>query len=536
MALSRRTFLKQGALAASAVYAGGLTSSSSKKNNHDHLEAFRNDLQSAFKALRLPGMIAAVVKDGKIVFDQAEGYADPEKKELINREYVFPVASLTKTFASIIIQQYVQENKLSWDDYILNYPFLSVGYQPERVPDPNVRIKHIMGHTSEGRLGHDFVYNGSRYNFVYGVYEKLSGNTHHYDAFAQEVSNRIIAPLKLEKTYPGFPTPRDGSLKIAKTYNFDSQKKDFSIRDNNESTWTTLFPATNLFTTIDDLAKYTTALDDNLLLTAESYHKITSPFITPSGKANPYGLGWCTQQVSGHALHWHYGYGDSFAALIVRVPDKHTTFLFFSNAVPPSEAFLLGYGNVLNSPFALSFFKHFILPDKEAFDSDELIAKALLENYREKKYGLQVGGSVNLLRRLAQTDPMRFKNPDISLIWLMAQQNPADLKPNMEMLITAYRNSGYFHPEIHEQIAEYYWKNNSITDALNYAHLLADSRGFEEQQSVRNACIRLGRYYLQHGEQEKGRQYLWREVLYNRYTDNQLDDAEQQLKIINGKG
>ena len=90
------------------------------------------------------------------------------------------------------------------------------------------------------------------------------------------------------------------------------------------------FPATGLLTTVDDLAKYMIALDQNALLTPESYAHMTQPFVLNDGRHSPYGLGWSTQVINGQSVHWHYGYGDSFSALLIRVPEKKVSFILLS--------------------------------------------------------------------------------------------------------------------------------------------------------------------------------------------------------------
>jgi CubicO group peptidase (beta-lactamase class C family) len=136
--------------------------------------------------LGLPGFVAGVVRDGKLSLVQADGFADLESRTPLRQDHIFYVASLTKTFTAVMLMQYVQEKKISLDDYVLDYPFLSVGFTSDRLIDPNVKLKHVLSHTSEGEPGDHFVYNGGRYNFVYGVFAKISGNTKHHQACAQE--------------------------------------------------------------------------------------------------------------------------------------------------------------------------------------------------------------------------------------------------------------------------------------------------------------------------------------------------------------
>jgi hypothetical protein len=55
---------------------------------------------------------------------------------------------------------------------------------------------------------------------------------------------------------------------------------------------TTLYPGTGLLSSVDDLSKYMIALDDNVLLSRESYAQLTTPFTLNDGRLSPYGMGW----------------------------------------------------------------------------------------------------------------------------------------------------------------------------------------------------------------------------------------------------
>jgi hypothetical protein len=48
----------------------------------------------------------------------------------------------------------------------------------------------------------------------------------------------------------------------------------------------------SLFSTIDHLAAYATAFDNNTLISREKYVEMTSPFVTVAGRRIPYGYGW----------------------------------------------------------------------------------------------------------------------------------------------------------------------------------------------------------------------------------------------------
>jgi CubicO group peptidase (beta-lactamase class C family) len=136
-------------------------------------DALRSQIRQSASLLGLPGFVAGVVRDGKLSLVEAGGFADLESRTPMRQDHIFYIASLTKTFSAVMMMQYVQEKKISLDDYVLDYPFLSVGLSPDRLLGPDVKLKHVLSHTSEGKPGDNFMYSGGRYNFVYGVFEKF---------------------------------------------------------------------------------------------------------------------------------------------------------------------------------------------------------------------------------------------------------------------------------------------------------------------------------------------------------------------------
>lgn len=209
---------------------------------------------------------------------------------------------------------------------------------------------------------------------------------------------------------------------------------------------------------------------------------------------------------------------------------------------------MLGYGNVLNSVFAHSFFKHIVYKRSgqfsyeallsnrsaklDALDYDEIFSQALMRHFAEQTYKEHKGEATALMRYLVTHDAARFQQPDISLIYLLRQLEDPQFKAPMENLIAAYASSKYFHPHIHEQIADWYERNGHEQSAREWYHQLADSNDYGEQGAVRKACNVLGKYYMAKGEKEKGRTYLWKEALYNRYGGSGTEVVDRQLAIM----
>lgn len=452
---------------------------------------------------------------------QTEGFADLENRTPMSRDHIFYVASLTKTFTAVMMMQYVQERKISLDNYLLDYPFLSVGFTPNRLLDPNTRLKHVLSHTSQGTPGDNFVYSGNRYNFVYGVFERISGNTRHYDACAQEFKKRIADPLGLSSTLSGYPVNRADPRvpRIVNAYLLDKTHPKPTV-DRGAPGASTHYPATGLLTTVDDLARYMIALDENALLTAESYSAMTQPFVLNDGRKSPYGLGWSTQVVGGEPVHWHYGYGDSYSALLIRLPRRKVSFILLCNCGAASAPFYLGYGNLLTSPFAVAFLRD-ELPDVIG-DADEFYAQAFLHRYTA---ALADGGTDTSRRLIARVNPEQFTRGDRSMIYILSALALPSLDQEMEMTVKAYDESGDFHPDIELAIASWYGRAGVREKYLARLHRIVDRPGYGEEQTTREACVQLGTALLENG-QELGRRYLWMAVQYGQVVGSKTEALE----------
>src|SRR6185503_10638866 len=72
---------------------------------------FETQLESLRQELKIPAYSAAIVKDQKVIWAKGFGYADVENKIPATEHTAYHLASLTKTFASTILMQLVQEGK-----------------------------------------------------------------------------------------------------------------------------------------------------------------------------------------------------------------------------------------------------------------------------------------------------------------------------------------------------------------------------------------------------------------------------------------
>lgn len=528
------------------------------------LQLCRKEFKAHFDLLQLPGLSVAVVKDGRVIYRQTEGYANLDKKTPIKDDHLFQIASVTKTFTAALMMQYEQEGKASPEDNVLNYRYIDTYFGYPYNIDPNARIKHFMSHTSEGKPGSTFVYNGRRFNYIYGVFEKAGGYAPNTDAYSKELQARIFTPLKMEHTIAGFPDKKDDPVfaHIAKPYLYDKVRHVYT-EDTMNYRWTVAYPATGILSTIDDLAKYTTAYDDNRLISAASYAKATTPFTLNDGAGAPYGIGWFTEELNGVRLHWHYGYADAYAALLVRAPQMKLTFILLSNSSNPSAALRLGSGHIWQSPFVTTFLKYFVWADQfkaapvdyqqeiasirrrfkaisdpqaQSVCREELIGQALFRYFAELNFGTHKGEAKQLMELLYEVSPERFSQCDLSLIYLLTDLHEKSLRAPLQQLIDAYVKDGHIQPYAITNIVHYYEKEGDQENAFRFNKMLADSKGFEDWDLTVNACKAAGKYLLAHGKAADGRAYYWRAVNYMKMVG--ADDAALKAVIqeMNGKG
>ena len=413
-----------------------------------YVAAFETDLRQNAALFRLPGFSAAVVQDGKIAFRLNGGYADREKQIPIRNDSVFSIASVTKTFTGVMMMQMAREGKISLDDYLLKYPLIEGWHSPRRI-DPNIRLRHILNMTSGGIPGRTYCYHGGRFNFLAEVFDRVSGVASP-DSYVKQVTARILDPLKLKDTRAGYPdSPLPITSRIVKRYTMTPGADGIDYRESPYD-WNSGYPAAGLFSTIEDLAAYTTALDQNRLISADDYTKMTTPAVNDRGEALPYANGWFSQRFAGHALHWAYGQGTTDSALFLRVPDRKLTFIFL-----PSEAPRFGAGNLLRSPFAVAFVRRFIVGDVSPaieYDGDparfpsrpspieieELVAQTMARAFLRDRLGIG-GRPERLAELLYRVDPKAFAKPDWPLLEMMSWLDRGALKPAADRLLRAAR-------------------------------------------------------------------------------------------------
>lgn len=135
-------------------------------------------LTDAVKANQVPGLVAMVVKDGKIVYHEAKGLADVDSKQKMVKDQIFRIASQTKAITSTAVMMLWEEGAFRLDDPIARYipefsnPEILAGFRyldttyTTRSSAKEITIRHLLTHTSG--LGYGVIDGNEQMKMIYG--------------------------------------------------------------------------------------------------------------------------------------------------------------------------------------------------------------------------------------------------------------------------------------------------------------------------------------------------------------------------------
>ena len=87
----------------------------------ERLKRIDNMVQSLVQQEAIPGAVALIVRNGKIVFHQAYGFIDTETKKAMQKDNIFRIASQSKAITSLAVMMLWEEGKFLLDEPISKY-------------------------------------------------------------------------------------------------------------------------------------------------------------------------------------------------------------------------------------------------------------------------------------------------------------------------------------------------------------------------------------------------------------------------------
>lgn len=78
-------------------------------------------LEFRYQREEVPGFVVTIAHKGKILMNEAHGFADLESKTKLTPNHIFRIASHSKTFTATALMQLQEQGKLRIDDYVIDY-------------------------------------------------------------------------------------------------------------------------------------------------------------------------------------------------------------------------------------------------------------------------------------------------------------------------------------------------------------------------------------------------------------------------------
>jgi CubicO group peptidase (beta-lactamase class C family) len=285
---------------------------------------------SAYAAAGRFNGVAAVARDGKILFAQGYGMANFEWNIPNAPDTKFRLGSITKQFTGMAMLLLEREGKLKVDDPVCRHvPDCPEAWQP-------ITLHHLLAHTSGipsftgfpgyvksmpmpsppgetiGRFrgrplnfppGSKFEYSNSGYVLLGWVIERAGGVS-----YEEYLRKNVFEPLGMADT--GYDWSATVLPRRAAGYSRDSR----GLRNADYLDMSIPHAAGSLYSTALDLVKWDAALRAGKLLTPGEYQRYFQPVL------NDYAYGSVYRTVSGVRMNGHGGGINGFSTMIRKRP------------------------------------------------------------------------------------------------------------------------------------------------------------------------------------------------------------------------
>ena len=322
------------------------------------LPVLDNYLEALRQQADIPGMSAAVVRDGVVIWEKGYGFQNTASRIRATPDTPYLVGDLSGTLAAAMILACVEERHLYLDDPIRKYG--------AELPEADVTIRDLLSHTTPG-AEEPFTYSPERYGQLTAVMEACESRS-----YRKSVA-QLLDSYAMRDSVPG--TDLWHSDTVLREGEFEGEDVDryrhvlermavpYKVDTRGRAERTELPPmpmsaSGGLVSTVRDLARLDAALDSTVILRQETLDMAWNPRITPRGFVSPMGLGWFVQSHRNERVVWHFGLiGNAYSSLMVKLPERKLTFILLANSDRLSAPFQLPSGNVTRSLFATLFLR-----------------------------------------------------------------------------------------------------------------------------------------------------------------------------------
>lgn len=328
------------------------------KKEAQQLESF---IQRSMSDLQIPGVQAALVQNGQIVWNKSFGSKEKAKTGKVQDSTLFMIGSTTKPLTTLLEARVVDEGLLSWETplkkilpsfeladadatskFELRHTACACTGMPRRDLDfifeydditPEERLKQLKNMSPTTKLGETFQYSNllvatGGYAVAHKLYPQLTLTT----AYEKAMQEWVFSPLQMNNTRIS-PRPTD-ELAVPHANDFDGRVK--VLPQKMDNTVYSVAPAGAVWSTAQDLAQYVLmelnegSVGDKNLLSKRSLELRRTPQIKVDESAH-YGLGLFYDHVKGIKTWGHGGNTLGFTSDLVFIPEKKLGWVLLTN-------------------------------------------------------------------------------------------------------------------------------------------------------------------------------------------------------------
>lgn len=320
-----------------------------------HSPDFSRALGQAFRKTGAPGLAAAVVQDGVVVWHGEAGVADKATARPVASDTLFSLASVTKSYVAAMTIALASEGQIDLDTSVAEYLprwvpgakwvslrqllGMTAGYRDVEADggwvsrawkDPNFPWDRVTMTKLLYRLKAPHFRPGSRYRYSNANYlllglalPKLSG-----EAIEESFQRIIRAPLDLEGTSFAVDPSVTGRL----SHGYEARRgrvvDTFTGARLGYPTdiWGTVWTDGGIEATASDVARFNDALYGGRLLDPDELDQMTT-----LGPGDQFGLGMYDSTVHGHTWQGMDGYYGGFTSLAATDVRRHVTIVVLAN-------------------------------------------------------------------------------------------------------------------------------------------------------------------------------------------------------------